>query len=155
MVKLWQIARQFELDKNTAQAETQDLRRKLADVTNQEEEGNNTGPPSKRSRTNDNLEDSEATNEETQIINAGHQFVILYVPWLRSGDGTFKATYDPESIEAERFENHDNKVQGQIREIRKVLGAHLTGEMSFEAWIAKAVSFHCLSKFDTDRLISF
>ena len=47
--------------------------------------------------------------------------------------------YDPETNEAERFENGDNKVQGQVHEIVKILGARLAGEMSCETWIAKAV----------------
>lgn len=143
----WQIARLFELEKNKAQAEAQDLRRKLADITNQEDEGTTAeAHPSKRSRKNDDLEDSEATSEETQVINAGHKFVMLYAPWLRIGDGTFKVEYDAELIDAERFESNDNRVQAQIREIRKVLGAQLAGVMSSEAWIAKAVNFYSLSK---------
>jgi hypothetical protein len=65
---------------------------------------------------------------------------MLYSPWLRLGEETFKTEYDPEAIEAERFENSDNKVQGQLREIRKILGTRLANEMSSETWIAKAVS---------------
>jgi hypothetical protein len=42
--------------------------------------------------------------------------------------------------EAERFEGADNKIQGEVREIKIVLGAQLSGEMSSELWIAKAVS---------------
>lgn len=84
--------------------------------------------------------DDDGTGEESEVINAGRRFVMLYSPWLRLGEGTFKVDYDPESDEAERFENSGNKVQGQLREIKKVLGAQLSVEMSSEAWIAKAVS---------------
>lgn len=65
---------------------------------------------------------------------------MLYSPWLRLGEETFKAEYDPEVDEAERFENGDSKVQRQVHEIVKVLGTRLASEMSSERWIAKAVS---------------
>jgi len=136
-----QVARQFELDKNTAEAEVRELRRKLADITNQEEENDDIEPPpSKRSRTND--VDQDENDEETHVINAGHCFVMLYSPWLRNGEATFKVECDSESDEAARFENADNKIQGQVREIKVVLGAHLSGEMSSEVWITKVVSQH-------------
>jgi len=136
-----QVARLFELDKNTAKAEVRELRRKLADITNQEEDNDNAeAPPSKRSRTSDVDRDELHNAEETHVIDAGHRFVMLYSPWLRNGEGTFKVECDVESEEAERFENAENKIQGQVREIKMVLGAHLSGEMSSEAWIAKAVS---------------
>jgi len=85
-------------------------------------------------------------SEETQVINVGHNFVMLYMLWLQLGDGTFKVEYNPELIDAECFENNDNRVQAQIREIRKVLCTQLAGVMSSEAWIAKVESFHCLSQ---------
>ena len=40
-----QVACQFELDKNTAEAEVRELRQKLADITNQEEDNDNIEPP--------------------------------------------------------------------------------------------------------------
>ena len=61
-------------------------------------------------------------------------------PWLRNGEGTFKVKCNLDSEEAERFENAKNKIQGQVREIKMVLGVQLSGEMSSEAWIVKAVS---------------
>lgn len=65
---------------------------------------------------------------------------MLYSPWLRHGEETFKVEYDSEVDEAERFENSDNRVQGQIHEIVKVLGPRLASEMSSETWIGKVVS---------------
>jgi hypothetical protein len=136
----WQVARQFELDKNTAQAEVRELRRRLADVTNQEDDNDNEeGPPSKRIRTND-VDHRDENDEETQVTSAGHRFVILYSPWLRLGEATFKVECNPEWDEAERFETVDNKIQGEVQEIKIVLGPQLSGEMSSELWIAKAVS---------------
>lgn len=100
-------------------------------------------PTRKRSRMNNTDSDNnDGTNEETEVINGGHQFVILYSPWLRLGEGTFKVEYNPELDESERFENGDNKVQGQLQEIKKLLGAQLFDELSSEAWIAKVVSQH-------------
>lgn len=133
-----QVARQFELDKHTAEAEVRALRRKLADITNQEEEDDLEAPPSKRNRTNE--DDQDDNDEESQVINAGHRFVILYSPWLRDGEGTFKVECNPELNGAERFESAENKIQGEVQEIKTVLGAKLFGEMSSEPWIARAVS---------------
>ena len=65
---------------------------------------------------------------------------MLYSLWLRHGEATFKVECDPELDEAEHFESADNKIQGEVREIKIVLGAQLSGEMSSEPWIAKAVS---------------
>jgi len=131
-------ARNFELEKDALQAEARDLRRKLADLTNQEEEANTDAPPSKRGRFNSDDSDDDTTKDDL-VIQAGHQFVMLYSPWLRLGEGIFKIEYVPESDEGQRFENADNKVQGQLQEIRKVLGAQLSAEMS-ETWLIKAVS---------------
>jgi len=131
------IARQFQLEKTTARMEAQALWRKLANITNQTNEEAE-APPSKRTRTNNDLEDS--TNEETQVINAGHKFVMVYSPWLRLGEELFKIDYNPDLGDAERFENIENKDQGQLHEVRKVLTHQLANEMSSETWIAKAVS---------------
>ena len=135
-----QAARQFELYKNTAEAEVQELRRKLADISNEKDNvDNEEGPPSKRSRIND-VDHQDGNDEETQVTSAAHRFVMLYSPWLRLGEATFKVDCDPEWDEAERFETVDNKIQGEIQGIKIVLGPQLSGEMSSEPWIAKAVS---------------
>ncbi|PPQ94907.1 hypothetical protein CVT25_004425 [Psilocybe cyanescens] len=112
---------------------------KLTDITNQEEDGSDTeSPPPKRSRTNNEESGNyKGETEETQVINAGHQFVILYSLWLWLGAGTFKVEYDPNSNEAKHFENEDSRVQGQLQEIKQVLGPRLFSEISSEAWIAK------------------
>jgi hypothetical protein len=109
-------------------------------MTNQEGDPEAPGPPPKRNRTNDETGDEDATNEETQVFDAGQRFVILHSPWLRLGEKAFNVEFDSNYDETERFESSDNKVQGQLREIKKVLGTKLACEMSSEAWIAKAVS---------------
>jgi hypothetical protein len=135
-MRLRQVARLFELEKNKAAAEVLQLRRKLADITNSGSGSDCEDTPSKRSRTDpDNNND-----EETKVINSGHLFVMLHSLWLRHGEGTFDVEYNPEWDDAERFENADNKVQGQLQEIKVLLGSQLFGELSSEAWIAKAVS---------------
>ena len=116
--------------------EVQELRRKLADISNQnDQEDDPEAPLLKRSWTNEPGE----PDPEAQVISAGHQFVILYSPWLRLGEETFKVEYNAEVDEAEHFENGNNKVQGQVHEIIKILGTCLASEMSSETWIAKAV----------------
>lgn len=64
---------------------------------------------------------------------------MSYAPWLRIGEATFNVEYDPEADEAERFENGENKVQGQVHEIIRILGNQLAKEMSSGTWVAKAV----------------
>ena len=143
IIWLQQICHQFQVEKNLAQTQAQELRRKLADITNQEDnEGSDPETQlTKRPRTSGNLDDSDTSNEETQVISAGHRFVMLYSPWLRLGEEIFKVEYNPDLDEAECFENNENRVQGQLQEIRKVLGSRLADEMSSEKWIAKAVSY--------------
>lgn len=67
---------------------------------------------------------------------------MLYSPWLQIGEATFRVECDLESDEAGHFENADNKIQGQVWEIKVVLGAQLSGQMSSEVWIVKVVSQH-------------
>ena len=134
-----QVARQFELDKNTAEAEVRGLHWKLADIINQEEDNNSEeAPPSKWSQTND--VDWDENNEGTQVTSAGHHFVMLYSLWLQHGEAMFKVEYNPELDKAEHFESANNKIQGEVQEIKTVLGAQLSGEMFSEPWIAKVVS---------------
>jgi hypothetical protein len=110
---------------------------------NQGEDAPNTqAPHTKRARASnkDSDDSSEGLNEETQVINAGHHFVMLCSPWLRRQD-IFKVEYNPDFDEEERFENGDNMNQGQLQEIMKVLpvGARSSEQMS-EPWIARVVS---------------
>ena len=74
-------ARDFKLEKNALQTEARDLCRKLADLTNREEGASTDAPPSKRSRFNSDDSDDDTTKDDL-VIQAGHQFVILYSPWL-------------------------------------------------------------------------
>ncbi|KAH9970790.1 hypothetical protein BGW80DRAFT_540110 [Lactifluus volemus] len=141
--KLIKVARFFEFEKNEALAEVQALRRKLALITNLEEDGSNTdAPPSKRRRSNS--KDHDGGNDgakEDKVIQAGHQFAILHSLWLQHDDNAeklFSVEFDPTSDESERFESTDNMIQGQLREIREVLG--MEASEVFEPWVAKAVS---------------
>jgi len=89
------------------------------------------------------------------VINAGHRFVIFNSPWLRLGEEIFKVDYNPDLNEAERFENTENKTQGQLHEVRKALGSRLAGDMSSEKWIAKLVSYDVIgSSSDSNEQMS-
>ena len=134
-----QVSWQFELDKNTAEAEVWELRQKLADITNQEEDDNSEeAPPSKWSQTND--VDQDENDEETLVTSTGDCFVMLYSLWLWHGEAMFKVEYNPELDEAGCFESADNKIQEEVQEIKIVLRAQLSGKMSSEPWIAKVMS---------------
>ena len=118
----------MELDKDAAQAEIRELRRKLADISNQSDSDNET-PPVKKVRANpDNVSMDMA--REDQVTKMGHLFVMMYGPWLQLGAATFKTEYDGNFCDSERFNTTDTKVQGQLHEIMEIMDPHLSQEIS-------------------------
>jgi hypothetical protein len=142
-----EIARQYEVEKNTAQAELKRLSRKLGDITNDDSSGNR----SKRRRTHnkspssdsDESEDMETINraDESFVFQAGHKFFLLYAPWIRSGDGIFETSIDEQYVMAERFENDNNKSQGQLKEILDLLTVRFQPQALRQRWLRRLVSY--------------
>ncbi|KAF8994668.1 hypothetical protein BDQ17DRAFT_1251509, partial [Cyathus striatus] len=129
-------AHHFEVEKNLAQEEIRDLHRKLEDAANYDDDSDIEAPVRKRIHTAPS--DSDEQDIRTQVVNAGRKYVILCGLWLRLGAGTFQVVYNPETTDYERFENAQNKIQGQIREIREILGPGLAADMSSDMCIANA-----------------
>ncbi|KAF8798514.1 hypothetical protein BYT27DRAFT_7320401 [Phlegmacium glaucopus] len=127
---LLKIARQYEVDKNIAQAELNRLSCKLADITNNDNDNDNSSHRPKRRRTRHESppavsdEEDAATGSRANehfVYQAGHKFSLLYAPWIRSGDDLFDTDVDEHYNAAERFENDKNKSQGQLKEILDLL----------------------------------
>jgi hypothetical protein len=145
-----EIARQFEVDKNTAQAELKRLGRKLGDITN-DDENHGSGNQSKRLKTHnkspssgsDESEDMETINraDEHFVFQAGHKFFLLYGPWIHSGGGLFETSIDKHYLMAERFENDDNRSQGQLKEILDLLKVKFGPQALCQRWLQRQVSY--------------
>ena len=144
-----EIARQYEVEKNTAQAELKRLGRRLGDITNNDDIHSSSNR-SKRRRTHkspsldsDEPEDTETINraDEHFVFQAGHKFFLLYAPWIRSGDGLFEISIDEQYVTAERFENDNNKSQGQLKEILDLLKVKFQPQALRQRWLRREVSY--------------
>ncbi|KAF8809195.1 hypothetical protein BYT27DRAFT_7241272 [Phlegmacium glaucopus] len=141
---LLKIARQYEVDKNTAQAELKRLNRKLADITNDEDDDSNHRPKRRRTR-HDSLpagSDEEGTDtsnraDEHFVYQAGHKFFLLYAPWVRSGDDLFDTNVDEHYDATERFENDKNKSQGQLKDILDLLQVKFQQQALHQRWLRR------------------
>lgn len=148
-----EIARRYEVDKNAAQAELKRLSRKLADITNDDDADDNdsSGHGSKRRRVHhkspsagsDESDDGTETINRTDehfVFQAGHKFFLLYAPWIRSGDGLFETKIDQHYNPSERFENDENKLQGQLKEILDLLQVKFQPQALHQRWLRRQVS---------------
>ena len=141
-----EVARQYEVEKNTAQAEVSRLNRRLADVTN---DGDDFAHMPKGQRTvhhpvNASLDEEDANVTATRahehfVYQAGHKFFLLYAPWLRGGEDIFEIDIDEGYNAAERFENDDNKAQGQLQEILGLLCPKFEQQTLSQRWIRQQV----------------
>ena len=103
-----EVARQYEVEKNTAQAELNRLNRRLADVTN---DGDDSARMPKRRRTIHHPVDASSDEEdaivtvtraqEHFVYQAGHKFFLLYAPWLHGGEDIFEVHIDKQYNAAE------------------------------------------------------
>lgn len=150
-----EIARQYEVDKNRAQAEVKRLSRRLVDVTNDDGDEGDDGSNSnrnKRQRTcyhdksapagsDEEEEDTSSRADEHFIYQAGHKFFLIYAPWIRSADEIFDTEVDEQYDAAERFENDKNKLQGQLREILDLLQVKFQQQALRQRWLRRQASF--------------
>lgn len=146
----FEIARRYEVEKNTAQAEVKCLSRKLADITNNDDDdddGSGRGNKRRRARRDSSMDPDGSDNEKETInradehfvFQAGHKFFLLYGPWIRSGDGLFETIIDRSYNPSERFENDQNKSQGQLKEILDLLQVKFQPHMH-QRWLRRQAS---------------
>ena len=126
------------------------LSRKLADITNDDNDDGGSGHGKKRRKArhgspsadpDDSDDDKETINraDEQLVFQAGHKFFLLYGPWIHSGDGLFETNIDGSYNPSERFENDQNKSQGQLKEILNLLQAKFQPYMH-QRWLRRQVS---------------
>lgn len=145
-----QIARRFEAEKNTAQAELKFLSRKFADLPD-DPNGNTSNRKTKRCRIRheslpadsdeETITASRTSADERFVFQAGHKYFLLCAPWLRTGDDLFDTDVDKHYDPAERFENDANKVQGQLKEVLDLVQDKFQEEALGQRWFRRQVSF--------------
>ncbi|EDR01377.1 uncharacterized protein LACBIDRAFT_333280 [Laccaria bicolor S238N-H82] len=140
-----EIAQQYEVDKNAAQAKLDRLSRKFADITNDEDDNSSHQPKHRRTRHEsppvDPDDEIDATNrtvtDEHFVYQAGHKFFLICAPWIRSGEDLFDTDIDEHYNAAERFENDKKKVQGQIHEILDLLQEKIEQDALRQRWLRR------------------
>ncbi|KAH9955793.1 hypothetical protein BGW80DRAFT_1188197, partial [Lactifluus volemus] len=148
-----EIARQHQAQRNTLNQENEALRRKLADISNDNDDNDNdnhgegTTRSSKRQKMrnpsppgsdNETLDNTSGGQSEDQFVNAiGQKFCILYALWVHKGEDIFKVKLDDAYDAIERFENDNNKVQGQLQEIVSLLKEKLNQDTILQKWVRR------------------
>ncbi|KAF8194010.1 hypothetical protein K438DRAFT_1761570 [Mycena galopus ATCC 62051] len=91
----------------------------------------------------DSSDDDTHANEvddSTNIKRAGHRFVMNWGLWVKGNAHIFEEPLDPAYDEKQRFEMTANKIQGQLRDIEKVLPDGYRGRKTKhgQKWVARA-----------------
>ncbi|KAF7347042.1 hypothetical protein MVEN_01457900 [Mycena venus] len=83
---------------------------------------------------------ADGDDDRTKIKRAGHLFVMNWGLWVKGNTHIFEEAFDPAYDEKQRFETTANKIQGQLRDIEKVLPDGYRGEKTKlgKAWVARA-----------------
>lgn len=151
-----EIARRNQAAKNSLSQENEALRRKLADISNDNNDENNENPGtgtthrSKRRKTHNPTpagSDDEAQDdtgagelEDEFVSNMGHKFCVIYAPWVYKGADIFKIKFDDTYDATERFEDDNNRFQGQLHEIVGLLREQLSQETILsQKWVRREV----------------
>ena len=134
------IARRYELQKNNAEAELNLLRRKFGDITNGDPETPQTSKRSRiRSPSPSELEDVRSRADDTFIYQSGHKFLLVFGPWIHLGESLFETKFNESYNVAERFENDEGKLQGQLREVWTLLRGRFEEDILRQKWMHRAV----------------
>ena len=150
-----EIARHNQAAKNSLSQENEALRRKLADISNDNNDKNNEDPGtgtthrSKRRKTrnptptsDDEAQDDTGAGqlEDEFVSNMGHKFCVIYAPWVYKGADIFKIKFDDTYDATERFEDDNNRFQGQLHEIVGLLREQLSQETILsQKWVRREV----------------
>lgn len=109
------------MDKNVAEDEVRQLRRKLEEFAEGNEDDLSDGGRHVKCHQSAPDESGKEDRGEESIRQAGHYFLLVCGPWLRRGEKIFQMAFDNSYTEKTRFENGHNKIQGQLRDILTVL----------------------------------
>lgn len=90
---------------------------------------------------------------EQFVYQAGHKFFLLYAPWIRSGDNLFDIDLEEDYDVADRFEDDNNKAQGQLRDIIDLIQEKFQVEALRRRWFRKQVGYIHILQWYTYSLI--
>ncbi|KAF7967342.1 hypothetical protein HWV62_34675 [Athelia sp. TMB] len=128
---LRKIAYGFQLDANDIRAENNELKRKLADLENQQ-----AGSKKKNSGATEETDEEQDRNE--LVKNLAHKSVLMCWLWLRMGAKTFSEQVDPEYSPLDRFDNTKGKVQGELSDLLELLPPQLqSAECMASSWLRR------------------
>ena len=128
------------------------LRRKLGDVTNNSEE--DTPHKSKWSKfhacqpshdSEDEDVEQGSRTDDTFVYQASHKFLLIYGPWIHLGEDMFETEFDEAYTESKRFENDENKAQGQLQEILNLIQGKFKHDVLGQKWAQRAVRYFFFS----------
>lgn len=128
-----QAARKEQQKRNAMMQECNEMRRKLADITNEDE----TAPA--RGRKKRKITEGGSEDETSEIKRLAHKFVNTYAIWLREPSETFKTKVDNDFDPCERFEDDRNKIQGQLLDLIDLLPEKYHGETLGSEWLIHTV----------------
>jgi hypothetical protein len=130
-----QAARKLQSREQQYKDEARDAKRKLIDAENMEE------PGSRKKKKKQDLPPTDAETEE--ISRIAKAFTVTRLFWLWNDKQTFSIAVDEQYNNLQRFESDNDKMQGQIAEIRDVLPARYHVFMADQKaiWLSQTVSF--------------
>jgi hypothetical protein len=153
-----EIAWQYKVEKNKAWAKLKCLSRRLGNITN-DNDNHSSDSQSKHQRTHtkspspesDEPKDMETINcaDEHFVFQAGHKFFLVHAPWICSGDDLFETSINEQYVMAERFENDNNKLQGQLKEILDLFKVKFQLQALCQRWLRREISYIHISKQHT------
>ena len=88
-------------------------------------------------------------SDEHFVYQAGHKFFLLCAPWIRSGNDLFDTDIDEHYNAVEIFENDENKMQSQLKEIFDLLQEKFQQQALCQRWLRRQVSFIDILKIHT------
>ncbi|EGO22543.1 hypothetical protein SERLADRAFT_410013 [Serpula lacrymans var. lacrymans S7.9] len=134
---LYKVAREAQIAVNLAREETRILRRKYDDLLNETEDpeiSSQQGPPKKQELMDVGSELQRKIKHTKQL---GQKFLVTSMLWIHDPVNTFKTTRDDQYSPLGRFENIEQKIQGQISEIYANTPRELVG-MIGQDWFVSA-----------------
>lgn len=84
---------------------------------------------------------ADDSRDDTFVYQAGHKFFLVHAPWIYSGDDIFDYEVDERYNPAERFENDNNKLQGELKDIYDLLRPRFEWQALHQRWLRRQVSF--------------
>ncbi|KAJ7092945.1 hypothetical protein B0H15DRAFT_776958 [Mycena belliarum] len=98
-----------------------------------------TDKSSSGSESDDSQVEDTNDDEKANVTRAGRHFALNYGLWVKGNASIFNEKRDPKYDEKKRFDTTASKVQGQLRDIGKVLPDEYRGNISSKSrgWISR------------------